>query len=486
MTAEITLMPDEDPRRLSTVREWVRDFGPKSDEECFYAERAAYLSWQVQRNFRAQSARLTRRAQTALNRKQRRQERKASELATQLFQMPIGSLSGNAEIQGDAAAQTTKVRSGLVSGQINAGEGDQPGPIVQELESTVAAGGCWPVAEALGGGTRGRRFAWKRAAEQVQAIPAGGEAESTSICSTRSIAADPSTLPGEIEPELGDLVGEYWNEASGLPAGLDHGGIAALDARRSGTPTDAARNAEAELEENREGQQCEQLEAVIKDRDERDELEARVFFARRRAFDPPDDPAGEQMKRYGAKGMPRYVDRFTQRGSSSRLAERRQTGGPGASRRWRVGRDGGFRKWARRRGPRPAIDRGSRWLRPRSGSLGAKSGPVAAAEHKRSQRRGRADRRVNRSRKRPMPPAVTPIVRNEPPQMQSQAGAKAKPLARDGRAGWPMQRRSCEAKPKAAAGARAAWGEPGREGGRPNSRQAKAGGRRSSRRMGRA
>ena len=63
MTAEITLMPDEDPAAFERrVREWVRDFGPKSDEECFYAERAAYLSWQVQRNYRAQSARLTRRA----------------------------------------------------------------------------------------------------------------------------------------------------------------------------------------------------------------------------------------------------------------------------------------------------------------------------------------------------------------------------------------------------------------------------------------
>ena len=408
MTAEIVLMPDEDPEAFERrVREWVRDFGPRTDEECFYAERAAYLSWQVQRNFRAQSARLTRRAQTALSRKQKRQERKASELATQLFQMPIGSLSGNGETQGDAAAQTSKVRSGLVSGQINAGEGDQPGPIVRELESTEV--GCrWLLTRwnALGGALEAGA-AWN-APERFQAIRLL-KLKPLDLLHAQSITAILQACR-VIEPELGDLVSEYWNELVAAEPGWT-----VEELRRwlpeMGSPADAAA-ARAELEEI-VTTESERLEVLIKDHDEHDEIEAR-YSSHEHAFD--HSPGGERMRRYETKCM-RYVDRFLSE-VSSRLAERRQTAAEYESAMAR--REMVLSQMARRERTVPAIDRTP--MNSADPRAWEKTGSRAAAEQ--NEANAAAKPTGGPVTEKAVSSMVTTNVRNEP-------GAEAAPILRN-------------------------------------------------------
>jgi hypothetical protein len=94
MTARLALLPDEDPALYDRRRsEWVQNFRPRSDSELFQAERAVYCSWQLQRAYRAGSARLTLKAHTAATEQRNREEKEAIELAIRLFRMPGGSRS---------------------------------------------------------------------------------------------------------------------------------------------------------------------------------------------------------------------------------------------------------------------------------------------------------------------------------------------------------------------------------------------------------
>jgi hypothetical protein len=59
MTARLALLSDEDEAKFERrMSEWVREYGPKSESELYHAERAVYCSWLLERNTKAQSARL--------------------------------------------------------------------------------------------------------------------------------------------------------------------------------------------------------------------------------------------------------------------------------------------------------------------------------------------------------------------------------------------------------------------------------------------
>ena len=321
--------------------------------------------------------------------------------------MPIGSLSGNGETQGDAAAQTTKVRSGLVSGQINADEGDQPGPIVRELESTEV--GCrWLLTrwKALGAALEAGA-AWN-AAERFQAIRLL-KLNPLDLLHAQSITVILQTC-GVIEPELGDLVGEYWNELVATQPGWT-----VEELRRwlpeMGIPADAAA-ARAELAEIVKAE-CERLETLIKDHDEHDEIEAR-YSSHEHAFD--HSRGGERMRRYETKCM-RYVDRFLSE-VDTRLAERRQTAAEYESAMAR--REMVLSQMARRERTVPAIDRSP--LNSTDPRASEKTGSGAAAEQ--NEANATAEPTGGPATENIVPSMVTTNVRNEP-------GREAEPILRN-------------------------------------------------------
>jgi hypothetical protein len=66
LTARMAMLPDENPTAFhERLFKWKQILQPRDDLELFQAERAVYLSWQLQRVQSAQSARLCFKAHTA-------------------------------------------------------------------------------------------------------------------------------------------------------------------------------------------------------------------------------------------------------------------------------------------------------------------------------------------------------------------------------------------------------------------------------------
>jgi hypothetical protein len=298
MTAEIALMPEEDKVKFERrVREWVGDFRPRTDEERFYAERAVYFSWQVQRGFKAQSARIVRRSKTIISEKHRSQEREAIELSRRLLELPE---SLRPEGSSPAGEPVTKADANGAGGEVAEKGARHPALLVLGLESTEV--GCrwllarWnTLAASLEAG-----LGWD-APERFQVIRLL-RMEPLDLLSAKTIASILQACQ-VLNPGTGDLVGEYWAEL--LEA---HSGSSSEKLRKwlpeIPPPADAAA-AQQELEEIVKLETT-RLEALADELDELDKLEIR-YAPQEHAFDL--SPEGERMRRYETR-CNRYVDLF--------------------------------------------------------------------------------------------------------------------------------------------------------------------------------
>lgn len=328
-------MPEEDSAAFERrVREWVGDFRPRTDEERFYAERAVYFSWQVQRGFKAQSARMVRRAQGVLSEKQRSQEREAVELTRRLFLLPESLRPDGSHDGGEPAA---KPGAAGALGKI-ATDDDHPALIVLSLESTEV--GCRWLLER-----------WNLLAASLEAGVGWNTPERFQVFrllrmdSLDLLCAGPITSILQccqvLNPEGGDLVGEYRNELVAA-----HRGSSAEQVQKwlPELPFPDAAAAQQELLEIVKLETT-RLEAQLKDHDEADELEAR-YVSREHSIDL--SPEAERMRRYETRCM-RYVDMFL-----SDLMDR-IANGTGGRRRWDDHDESGLP--ALSNGVTPTIDR---------------------------------------------------------------------------------------------------------------------------------
>jgi hypothetical protein len=92
LTAHLAILPDENKELFEyRMDEWKRIFGPRNGFEEHQVEKLVYLSWQLQRSWRAQSARLVFLAETADDDKWRKHELEVDELMVRLFRKPAAA-----------------------------------------------------------------------------------------------------------------------------------------------------------------------------------------------------------------------------------------------------------------------------------------------------------------------------------------------------------------------------------------------------------
>ncbi len=98
LTARIAILPDEDPGQFEhRMREWKEIFRPRNSFESYQTETAVYLSWQLARARRAQSARLCFLAETTAQDREKEQQREVAELTIQLFRSPAAARADGAQ-----------------------------------------------------------------------------------------------------------------------------------------------------------------------------------------------------------------------------------------------------------------------------------------------------------------------------------------------------------------------------------------------------
>ncbi len=104
LTATLAMLPDEDPAAYEARRDgWLATLRPRNDVEVDRVERAVYLSWQLERVERAQSAQLCYRVETATVEKRQSEMQETIELSLRLFQ-PSGEFRwGGSETSTPAA-----------------------------------------------------------------------------------------------------------------------------------------------------------------------------------------------------------------------------------------------------------------------------------------------------------------------------------------------------------------------------------------------
>ena len=107
MTAQVAMLPDEDPAAYNErMAEWIDICAPQNNAELFRVKRAVYCSWQLQRVERAQSARLAFNAHSPAADRREELEKELTGLATRLFRGWSSLHAGGqpAENQGTQAA----------------------------------------------------------------------------------------------------------------------------------------------------------------------------------------------------------------------------------------------------------------------------------------------------------------------------------------------------------------------------------------------
>ena len=111
MTAKLALMQDEDQAGFEhRMREWVAEYGPRTDRERFHVEALSIAHGILQRTFRAHSAGTCYRAETALDEKLKSEKKEAVELSRLLFRRPGEEQSTEGRARINAGKQKEKDR----------------------------------------------------------------------------------------------------------------------------------------------------------------------------------------------------------------------------------------------------------------------------------------------------------------------------------------------------------------------------------------
>jgi hypothetical protein len=282
MAASVTLLPDEDVKAFKDrMIGWIDALEPRNRIELFLAERAVYLSWQLDRVSRAQSAALVLKALTAAEDRENRVTKEVADLTQRLFRIPRGRLADHARAESRQARQGDSW-PGVFD------DADHPARLVGQLESTGA--GCqwlldrWnDLGEILEKGRIWRgtdRFKAMRLL-RVHPIDVLDTPELTELLQACQV----------LDPHAGDLVNDLWK------------GLVSADAARSFEQLFAGRNDRPEPLDEASARQyllkvvkreMSKLEAKVKRHQERDQLE--VSLAEHRlAFDASSE--GESLRR---------------------------------------------------------------------------------------------------------------------------------------------------------------------------------------------
>ena len=134
MRAAIALLPDEDATKFKQrIIDWVAVMKPRNRLELYLAERAVYLSWQLDRASRAQSANLCMKAFSAAKEREDRVKQEVADLTRRLFRISSGRTNAVANV-GSVRGLARDPWPGAFD------DAEHPALLVGQLESTRA--GC--------------------------------------------------------------------------------------------------------------------------------------------------------------------------------------------------------------------------------------------------------------------------------------------------------------------------------------------------------
>jgi hypothetical protein len=282
-TARLAMLPDEDPAEFEARRvAWLDRYQPRDEVEVDQVEQAVYLSWQLRRVGRAQSAQLVFHAQTAAGVKQDREVHQTIELSQRLYRPTWKCRWGGSAKPEVPAAEPA-------SGADSFEEADHPAILGSRLETM--ADGC--------------RWIWAQFTE-LATILDERRPWSAIDCfkATRLLGMAPVSMVDL--PELADFLGtcqavagegievatETWNLLA--PPGSERGFEQFRDLVAGVTARLDAAGAHEQLRAIVQSQ-IERLERNIEAHDEVAEAEADLG-PHRYAFDPTEQ--GERMRRY--------------------------------------------------------------------------------------------------------------------------------------------------------------------------------------------
>ena len=280
LTASLAMLPDEDGNEFEVrLTDWVRVYRPRNAVERGQVERACYLSWQLLRVMRAQSAHLCHNAETRETDLAAHEARETIRLALELY------------LPGPQARW-----KGVEEGK--PGEGTEKRGPAAESPALVESG-----LEAMGDGCRWLHGQWK----EMQAILEAGRAWQAVDCfkvvrllgmgvlSVVDLAdlADLLRLCQSLAGGGAELAKETWDLLA--PEGADRG-WEALEALLQVADDDSRDAARArERVETIVQEQIDRLASKIEMFDDQQVLD-RVLGPHLNAFD--DSPLGEKMRRY--------------------------------------------------------------------------------------------------------------------------------------------------------------------------------------------
>ena len=303
MTARVVLLPDENRTEfVRKMKDFVTSLTPRNEIEMVLAERACYLSWQLARATRAESARLCVKVHTVAAEERSRVEREVFALGQRLLRRP----GGRPAVAAYLCVEREEGQTGN-AWPASGDTGENSAEVIGELESSGA--GCrwllerWSELESM----LENQLAWKgpdrfRAFRllRINAMDATFTPELTSLLRACQV----------VDPGSGSLAAELWSElvpAKGLRA-LEE--ILAAQIEQSGPMDHAAARGHLLDVVKREK---ERIEARLEQHEERAEIED-LTEKHRMAFD--DGKEAELLRRYMAtndKYFYRAIDELTKR-----------------------------------------------------------------------------------------------------------------------------------------------------------------------------
>ena len=283
MCAAIALLPDEDPAMFKErIIEWVTYLRPRNHIELYLAERAVYLSWQLDRASRAQSASVCLKAFTAAADREDRVQQEVDELTHRLFR------TSRERTNALPQPESQRGRPGNPwPGTID--DAEHPARLVAQLESTDA--GCRWLLDRWNelGAILEEGRAW-RAADRFKAIRLL-RIHPINILDVPELTALLQACQ-VLDPRAGDLVNDMLEGL--VPADSARSFEQLFEGRSdpSAPPDEAAARQQLLNVVRRE---IAKLEALIERHQKQDELEASLL-QHRVAFD--DSADGEMLRRY--------------------------------------------------------------------------------------------------------------------------------------------------------------------------------------------
>jgi hypothetical protein len=310
MAARLPVLPGEDVAKFhSELHGWLDTFRPRTPVERYQVERAHQLSWQLDRLWRANTARISVRILTHRADQQKSEHDEAADLGRRLLWDPRGHLTlypHSDEPAGPVPVYWSE----------NPDDPNDPDCLVGRLEATRA--GCrwlkerWDELRA----TVDRQLGWS-APERFKAFRLLGKQPLDALCNNE--LATIMQACHVLDPEAGDPYDDVWHDLLPAQAGPAKDRLRARGIERL-RPADGAAARQALI--GIVDREATRLTALARRHRRRSVIEAE-YAANRLAFD--DTPGGQRLHRFESscqRVMFRMIDTFLQ----ARREERRVGG----------------------------------------------------------------------------------------------------------------------------------------------------------------